>query len=157
RPHRPLPRPDRAARRRGGRDAGGPVLAPLGGRVEPGRLLPPHPPPARGGPRPAPRRHRRPRARPRRPVHPLPLLAGPAPQPHAPAPAPPAGTLGVRQTTVVGIVAVALFTVLNASSLVRVVGRQPFGWQRTVQLALVKPIGGLSHLLFLDRPRTAAD
>ncbi len=79
------------------------------------------------------------------------------PHSHAPPPAPPARTLTVRQITVVGIVTFALFTVMNASSLVRIVERQPFGWQRTVQLALVKPIDGLSHLLLLDRPRTAAD
>ncbi|MCB1015169.1 MAG: DUF459 domain-containing protein [Acidimicrobiales bacterium] len=77
--------------------------------------------------------------------------------PIEPPPAPPARTLDVRQITVVGIVAFALFTLLNASSLLRIVERQPFGWQRTVQVALVKPLDGLSHLLFLDRPRQAAD
>ncbi|MCB9372894.1 MAG: DUF459 domain-containing protein [Microthrixaceae bacterium] len=59
--------------------------------------------------------------------------------PIEPPPAPPARTLDVRQITVVGIVAFALFTLLNASSLLRIVERQPFGWQRTVQVALVKP------------------
>ena len=71
--------------------------------------------------------------------------------------APPARTLDLRQVTIVGVVALGLFTLMNASSLLRIVERQPFGWQRSVQVALVKPIDGLSHLLFLDRPRTAAD
>ncbi|MBL8774402.1 MAG: DUF459 domain-containing protein [Acidimicrobiales bacterium] len=71
--------------------------------------------------------------------------------------APPARTLDLRQVTIVGVVALGLFTLMNASSLLRIVERQPFGWQRSVQVALVKPIDGLSHLLFLDRPRTTAD
>lgn len=71
--------------------------------------------------------------------------------------APPARTLDLRQVTIVGVVALGLFTLMNASSLLRIVERQPFGWQRTIQVALVKPIDSLSHLLFLDRPRTAAD
>lgn len=74
-----------------------------------------------------------------------------------PPPAPEARTLSVRQITIVGVVAFGLFTLMNASSLLRLVERQPFGWQRTVEVALVKPIDGLSHLLFLDRPREAAD
>lgn len=65
--------------------------------------------------------------------------------------------MSVRQITIVGIVAFSLFTLMNASSLLRIVERQPFGWVRTAQVALVKPIDGLSHLLFLDRPRLAAD
>jgi hypothetical protein len=77
--------------------------------------------------------------------------------PLEPPPAPEPRTLSVRQITIVGAVAFGLFTLLNASSLLRIVERQPFGWQRTVQVALVKPIDGLSHLLFLDRPRDAAD
>ena len=71
--------------------------------------------------------------------------------------APPARTLDLRQVTIVGVIALGLFTLMNASSLLRIVERQPFGWQRTIQVALVKPIDSLSHLLFLDRPRTAAD
>lgn len=74
-----------------------------------------------------------------------------------PPPAPEARTLTVRQVTIVGVVTFSLFTLLNASSLLRIVERQPFGWQRTVQVALVKPLDGLSHLLFLDRPRLSAD
>ena len=75
----------------------------------------------------------------------------------APPPAPPARTLDLRQVTIVGVVALGLFTLMNASSLLRIVERQSFGWQRTVQVALVTPIDRLSHLLFLDRPRLAAD
>ncbi len=75
----------------------------------------------------------------------------------APPPAPPARALDLRQVTIVGVVALGLFTLMNASSLLRIVERQPFGWQRTVEVALVKPIDSLSHLLFLDRPRLTAD
>ena len=75
----------------------------------------------------------------------------------APPPAPPARTLDLRQVTIIGVVALGLFTLMNASSLLRIVERQPFGWQRTVEVALVKPIDSLSHLLFLDRPRLTAD
>ena len=63
----------------------------------------------------------------------------------------------LRQVTIIGVVALGLFTLMNASSLLRIVERQPFGWQRTVEVALVKPIDSLSHLLFLDRPRLTAD
>jgi len=98
-----------------------------------------------------------PDARPERALDRLAALGPTDRRPGEPPPAPPARPLTVRQITVVGMVCFALFTLMNASSLVRIVERQPFGWQRTVQLALVKPIDGLSHLLFLDRPRTAAD
>jgi len=81
----------------------------------------------------------------------------PSPSPHRPPPAPEARTLTLRQVTIVGVVTFGLFTLLNASSLLRIVERQPFGWPRTVQIALVKPLDGLSHLLFLDRPRQSAD
>lgn len=74
-----------------------------------------------------------------------------------PPPAPETRTLTLRQVTIVGVVAFGLFTLMNASSLLRIVERQPFGWQRTVEIALVKPIDGLGHLMFLDRPREAAD
>ena len=76
---------------------------------------------------------------------------------HRPPPAPEPRTLTLRQVTIVGVVTFGLFALLNASSLLRIVERQPFGWQRTVQVALVKPLDGLSHLLFLDRPRQSAD
>lgn len=74
-----------------------------------------------------------------------------------PPPAPEVRTLTLRQVTIVGIVTFGLFTLMNASSLLRTVERQPFGWQRTVQVALVKPLDGLGHLLFLDRLRLASD
>ncbi len=83
---------------------------------------------------------------------------GPPPRrPTEPPPAPPTRPLSVRQVTIVGVVTFGLFTLMNASSLLRIVERQPFGWQRTVEIALVKPVEGLGHLLFLDRPREAAD
>ena len=83
--------------------------------------------------------------------------APPPRRPTGPPPAPPTRTLTLRQVTIVGIVAFGLFTLMNASSLLRIVERQPFGWQRTLEIALVKPIDGLSRLTFLDRPRELAD
>ena len=74
-----------------------------------------------------------------------------------PPPAPETRPLTLRQVTIVGVVAFGLFTLMNASSLLRIIERQPFGWQRTVELALVRPIDGLSHLVLLDRPRQTAD
>jgi uncharacterized protein len=65
--------------------------------------------------------------------------------------------LSVRQVTVVGIVAFTLFTLMNAPSLKRIVERQPIGWQRSLELALLEPVEGLSGLLHLDQPREWAD
>jgi hypothetical protein len=63
----------------------------------------------------------------------------------------------VRQVTIVGIVTFALFTVMNAPSLRRVVERQPFGWQRTLELAVVKPVESVGDTLRLTAPRHWAD
>lgn len=88
---------------------------------------------------------------------PAPPPGRPPRRPTEPPPAPPTRPLSVRQVTIVGVVTFGLFTLMNASSLLRIVERQPFGWQRTVEIALVKPVEGLGRLLFLDRPREAAD
>ena len=63
----------------------------------------------------------------------------------------------VRQITIVGLVAFSLFTLMNAPSLRRIVERQPFGWQRTFELALVEPVESASDTLRLTGPRHWAD
>jgi len=63
----------------------------------------------------------------------------------------------VQQVTLAGLVAFTLFSLMNAPTLLRLVLRQPVGWWRSVELPLVHRLERVSHALWLDRPRLAAD
>ena len=88
----------------------------------------------------------------------------------APPPAPaaarrrrrPAVTVGGRRLVpagsvlVAGLVGLGLALVLNSASIQRTAKAMPFGLQRTLAVTAIRPVAGLSHLLFLDRPSQAA-
>ena len=57
----------------------------------------------------------------------------------------------------IGLVGLLLAALLNADSLVEQAERKPFGWSRTVSLAIWHPVQDVSHLLRLDRPRAWID
>ena len=50
------------------------------------------------------------------------------------------------------VVAMALGALLNAPAMKKTALELPFGSERSVRLALVDPLAGVSHWLFLDRP-----
>jgi hypothetical protein len=50
------------------------------------------------------------------------------------------------------LVALALGALLNAPAMKKTALEQPFGAERSFRLALVEPLAGVSHWLFLDRP-----
>lgn len=55
------------------------------------------------------------------------------------------------------VVAFIVATLLNAQTLLATAQRQPFGWQRSVAVAIASPIARTSTALGLDRPRNAVD
>ncbi len=57
---------------------------------------------------------------------------------------------------VAGLLGLALALFLNAASLQRTAKAMPFGAQRTLAVAAIRPVAAISHLLFLDRPSSAA-
>jgi lysophospholipase L1-like esterase len=74
---------------------------------------------------------------------------------------PPAAVGGRRlvpagSVLVAGLLGLSLALFLNAASLQRTARAMPFGAQRTLAVAAIRPVAALSHLLFLDRPSSAA-
>ena len=57
---------------------------------------------------------------------------------------------------VAGLLGLVLALFLNASTIQRTARAMPFGAQRTLAVAAIRPVAALSHLLFLDRPSDAA-
>lgn len=70
---------------------------------------------------------------------------------------------GRRKRIPAGIVILVVLTalllglLLNAPDILRTAQRQEPGWQRSVGVTLMEPIARVSHLLLLDRPRSAID
>ncbi|HJR93607.1 MAG TPA: DUF459 domain-containing protein [Acidimicrobiia bacterium] len=62
---------------------------------------------------------------------------------------------GIVLFIVVGALLIGLF--VNAADILRTAERQEQGWQRTVGIAVMKPVAAVSHFLFLDRPREVLD
>ena len=136
RPHRPLPRPDPPARRRGGRHAGRPVLPRWIGdwsRAGFSRMAP-RPPGRRlavafvgtpSAPSAWPRSSTSSSDRDPRPTTRSP--PGPPPAPDRAAARPAARPLSVRQVTIVGVVTFGLFTLMNASACCASSGASPSG------------------------------
>lgn len=62
-----------------------------------------------------------------------------------------------RQLLVVGAVALGLAALMNAHSLQRSAETSPFGFRRTAELAVLRPLVMMSDHLGLDRPRAALD
>lgn len=62
---------------------------------------------------------------------------------------------GLALLVIVGALLIGL--VVNASDILRTAERQEPGWQRSIGVAVMKPIAAASHLLFLDRPRLVID
>ncbi len=60
---------------------------------------------------------------------------------------------------VIIVVAIALLIglLLNAQDILRTAERQEAGWQRTVGVAVMKPIAAVTGFLFIDQPRNAID
>lgn len=57
----------------------------------------------------------------------------------------------------VTLVALLAGAVLNAQALLATAERQPFGWRRSVGVALAKPVARVTAFAGLDRPRRALD
>ncbi len=55
------------------------------------------------------------------------------------------------------VIALVVGALLNAQDLLATAERQPFGWQRTVAVALAEPVANVSAAVGLDRPRNAID
>ncbi|CAN5853529.1 hypothetical protein BH23ACT5_BH23ACT5_00150 [soil metagenome] len=53
--------------------------------------------------------------------------------------------------------ALLLGLLLNAADIRQTAERQPFGWQRTIAVALIEPVHQVSTFLSLDRPRAALE
>jgi hypothetical protein len=62
-----------------------------------------------------------------------------------------------RQLLVVGAVALGLAALMNAQSLERSADTSPFGFRRSAELSLLRPLVAVSEHLGLDRPRAALD
>ena len=77
-------------------------------------------------------------------------------------PAAPAATVGGRRlqpagaVLLAGLVAFALGLFLNAASLQRTAKAMPYGLERTVAVDVMRPVAGIGHFLFLDRPSAQA-
>ena len=57
---------------------------------------------------------------------------------------------------VAGLLGLGLGLFLNAASIQRTARAMPFGAERTLAVAAIRPVAALSHLVFLDRPAEAA-
>ena len=73
----------------------------------------------------------------------------------------PPATVGGRRLVpagsvlVAGLLGLVLALFLNAASIQRTARAMPFGAQRTLAVAAMRPVAALSHLLLIDRPSNA--
>jgi uncharacterized protein len=74
-----------------------------------------------------------------------------------PRPRPRPGRMAAGHAILVVALALGVGLLLNASDILATAERQEAGWQRSVGVALMKPIATVSDVLFLDAPRAAID
>jgi uncharacterized protein len=69
----------------------------------------------------------------------------------------PPGRMAAGHAILVVLVSLMVGLLLNASDILATAERQEAGWQRTVGVALMKPIAAVSDVLFIDTPRNLID
>jgi hypothetical protein len=65
--------------------------------------------------------------------------------------------MAAGQALVIVLIALLIGLLVNAADILRTAERQPQGWRRTIALAVIEPIAGLSATLWIDRPRRLID